>query len=247
MSATHHPVVSREQWLQARKQHLIHEKAFTRHRDQLSAERRALPWVKIDKPYQFQGPNGPLSLAELFGSHSQLLVYHFMFGAGWKEGCKGCSFLADHFDGANQHLTHHDVALVAVSHAPYAAFQAFRQRMGWHFDWYSSAGDDFNQDFGVSLSDEQLAQGTASYNYEQASGDERELPGLSVFYRNQQGDIFHTYSTYARGLDLLLGAYNFLDLTPKGRNEEQIMDWVRHHDRYEEAPKGQSDSCCGDA
>lgn len=246
MSATHHPVVSREQWLQARKQHLIHEKAFTRHRDQLSAERRALPWVKIDKPYQFQGPNGPLSLAELFGSHSQLLVYHFMFGAGWKEGCKGCSFLADHFDGANQHLAHHDVALVAVSHAPYAEFQAFRQRMGWHFDWYSSAGDDFNQDFGVSLSDEQLAQGTASYNYEQASGDERELPGLSVFYRNQQGDIFHTYSTYARGLDLLLGAYNFLDLTPKGRNEEQIMDWVRHHDRYEEAPKGQSGSCCGD-
>lgn len=247
MSATHHPVVSREQWLQARKQHLIHEKAFTRHRDQLSAERRALPWVKIDKPYQFQGPNGPLSLAELFGSHSQLLVYHFMFGAGWKEGCKGCSFLADHFDGANQHLAHHDVALVAVSHAPYAEFQAFRQRMGWHFDWYSSAGDDFNQDFGVSLSDEQLAQGTASYNYEQASGDERELPGLSVFYRNQQGDIFHTYSTYARGLDLLLGAYNFLDLTPKGRNEEQIMDWVRHHDRYEETPKGQSGSCCGDA
>jgi predicted dithiol-disulfide oxidoreductase (DUF899 family) len=247
MSATHHPVVSREQWLQARKQHLIHEKAFTRHRDQLSAERRALPWVKIDKPYQFQGPNGPLSLAELFGSHSQLLVYHFMFGAGWKEGCKGCSFLADHFDGANQHLAHHDVALVAVSHAPYAEFQAFRQRMGWHFDWYSSAGDDFNQDFGVSLSDEQLALGTASYNYEQASGDERELPGLSVFYRNQQGDIFHTYSTYARGLDLLLGAYNFLDLTPKGRNEEQIMDWVRHHDRYEETPKGQSGSCCGDA
>ena len=165
MPVTDHPVVSREQWLQTRKQHLIHEKAFTRQRDQLSAERRALPWVKIDKPYQFQGPNGPLSLTDLFGDHSQLLVYHFMFGAGWKEGCKGCSFLADHFDGDNLHLAHHDVALVVVSHAPYDQFQAFRQRMGWHFDWYSSAGGDFNQDFGVSLSDEQLAQGTASYNY----------------------------------------------------------------------------------
>ncbi|MCO7568778.1 thioredoxin family protein [Pseudomonas chlororaphis] len=246
MPVTDHPVVSREQWLKARKQHLIHEKAFTRQRDQLSAERRALPWVKIDKPYQFQGPNGPLSLADLFGDHSQLLVYHFMFGAGWEDGCKGCSFLADHFDGANQHLAHHDVALVAVSHAPYAEFQAFRQRMGWHFDWYSSAGDDFNQDFGVSLSDEQLTQGSASYNYEQVSGDERELPGLSVFYRNPHGEIFHTYSTYARGLDLLLGAYNFLDLTPKGRNEEQIMDWVRHHDRYQETPRNKGSSCCCD-
>ncbi|ROM21391.1 MULTISPECIES: thioredoxin family protein [Pseudomonas] len=246
MTVTEHPVVSREQWLQARKQHLIHEKAFTRQRDQLSAERRALPWVKIDKPYQFHGPDGPLGLADLFGEHSQLLVYHFMFAEGWEEGCKGCSFVADHFDGANQHLAHHDVALVAVSHAPYAEFQAFRQRMGWHFDWYSSAGDDFNQDFGVSLSTEQLAQGTASYNYEQASGDEQELPGLSVFYRNPQGEIFHTYSTYARGLDLLLGAYNFLDLTPKGRNEEQIMGWVRHHDRYQATPQGKSSSCCCD-
>ncbi|MGC5700183.1 DUF899 domain-containing protein [Pseudomonas sp. NFXW11] len=246
MPSTDHPVVSREQWLQARKQHLIREKAFTRQRDQLSAERRALPWVKVDKPYQFQGANGPLSLAELFGARSQLLVYHFMFGAGWAEGCKGCSFLADHFDGANQHLAHHDVSLVAVSHAPYEEFQAFRRRMGWHFDWYSSAGSDFNQDFGVSLSDEQLAAGNATYNYEQASGEEQELPGLSVFYRNPQGEIFHTYSTYARGLDLLLGTYNFLDLTPKGRNEGPIMNWVRHHDRYTQAPEGKGSSCCGD-
>lgn len=248
MSTTDHPVVSREQWLLARKQHLIHEKAFTRQRDQLSAERRALPWVKIDKPYRFQGPGGALSLAQMFGERSQLLVYHFMFGAGWEEGCKGCSFLADHFDGANLHLAHHDVTLVAVSHAPYAQFQSFRRRMGWRFDWYSSAGDDFNQDFGVSLSAQQLAAGTATYNYEQASGDEAELPGLSLFYRNDQGEIFHTYSTYARGLDLLVGAYNFLDLTPKGRNEEQIMDWVRLHDRYEQTPEGKgSHPCCGDA
>ncbi|NBF01536.1 DUF899 domain-containing protein [Pseudomonas sp. Fl5BN2] len=245
MSITDHPVISREQWLQARKQHLIHEKAFTRQRDQLSAERRALPWVKIDQPYRFQGPKGQLSLAELFGGRSQLLVYHFMFGAGWEDGCKGCSFLADHFDGANQHLAHHDVALVAVSHAPYAEFQAFRQRMGWRFDWYSSAGDNFNRDFGVSLSAEQLTEGSATYNYERASGGEEELPGLSVFYRNDQGEIFHTYSTYARGLDLLVGAYNFLDLTPKGRNEQQIMGWVRHHDRYEEASKNKGSSGCG--
>lgn len=246
MNISDHPVVSREHWLQARKQHLIREKAFTRQRDQLSAERRALPWVKIDKPYHFQGPEGTLSLGELFGAHSQLVVYHFMFGAGWEEGCKGCSFLADHFDGANQHLAHHDVALVAVSHAPYGEFQAFRRRMGWRFPWVSSAGDDFNQDFGVSLSAEQWAEGVATYNYEPASGEEEELPGLSVFYRNDQGEIFHTYSTYARGLDLLVGAYNVLDLTPKGRNEEQIMGWVRHHDRYQEPAKGKGSSCCCD-
>ncbi len=245
MSMSDHPVVTREQWLEARQQHLIHEKAFTRHRDQLSAERRALPWVLIDKPYRFQGPQGAVSLADLFGGRSQLVVYHFMFGAGWEEGCKGCSFLADHFDGANQHLAHHDVALVAVSHAPYEQFQAFRRRMGWRFDWFSSADDDFNQDFGVSFDREQLASATARYNYAPVSGDEEELPGLSVFCRNEQGQIFHTYSTYARGLDLLVGAYNVLDLTPKGRNEGPIMNWVRHHDRYAHTSNNQpGPGCC---
>ncbi|AZC23317.1 MULTISPECIES: thioredoxin family protein [Pseudomonas] len=245
MDISDHPVVTREQWLEARKQHLLHEKAFTRQRDLLSAERRALPWVRIDKPYRFQGPQGTLSLADLFGGRSQLLVYHFMFGAGWAEGCKGCSFLADHFDGANQHLAHHDIALVAVSHAPYEQFQAFRQRMGWQFDWVSSAGEDFNQDFGVSFSNEQRGTATASYNYAPINSNEEELPGLSVFYRNEQGEIFHTYSTYTRGLDLLIGTYNFLDLAPKGRNEGPIMNWVRHHDRYDDTPSNpKAQGCC---
>ncbi|OLF55358.1 DUF899 domain-containing protein [Pseudomonas chlororaphis] len=241
MHLNDHPVVSREQWIQARKQHLIHEKAFTRQRDQLSAERRALPWVKVESPYRFQGPDGALSLAELFGARSQLVVYHFMFAEGWDEGCPGCSFLSDHIDGANRHLAHHDIALVAVSHAPFAEFQAFKQRMGWTFDWVSSAGSDFNYDFGVCVRPDEVAAGTATYNYEKTDGAEAELPGLSVFYRNEAGEIFHTYSTYARGLDLLVGAYNYLDLTPKGRNEEQIMEWVRHHDRYDDTPAA---SCC---
>jgi len=236
-----HPVVSREQWLAARRQHLAHEKAFTRERDKLSAERRALPWVKIDKGYRFQGATGGLGLADLFGGRSQLVIYHFMYGDGWDEGCPGCSFLADHIDGANQHLSHHDVALVAVSHAPLAQLQAFKQRMDWKFDWLSSEGCDFNYDFGVSARAEELAAGSATYNYEKSDSAEEELPGLSVFYRNETGEIFHTYSTYARGLDLLVGAYNYLDLTPKGRNEEQIMEWVRHHDRYEETAGA---SCC---
>lgn len=242
-SAEQHRVVSREEWIAARKEHLLHEKAFTRERDTLSAERRALPWVKIDKRYRFQGPNGELSLADLFGGRSQLIVYHFMFGEGWDEGCPGCSFLSDHIDGANQHLAHHDIALVAVSHAPFEQFQAFKQRMGWQFEWVSSAGCDFNHDFGVLATATEVAAGTATYNYEKTDGAEEELPGLSVFYRNPVGEMFHTYSTYARGLDLLVGAYNYLDLTPKGRNEEQIMEWVRHHDRYDAQPTGKHCGC----
>ena len=238
-----HPVVPREQWLEARRQHLAREKALTHQRDQLSAERRALPWVRVDTPYSFEGPDGQQSLADLFGPNSQLIVYHFMFGAGWKEGCDGCSFLSDHFDGANLHLAHHDVSLVAVSHAPWQEFQAFRQRMGWHFKWVSSAGTRFNEDFGVSASPAQLAQGEVTYNYEKSADPFEEMPGLSVFYRNEAGEVFHTYSAYARGLDLLVGAYNFLDLTPKGRNEAPIMDWVRLHDRYED-PDSQR-TCCG--
>ena len=241
MNVQNHPVVSREEWLAARKQHLAHEKAFTRERDKLIAERRALPWVKIDKDYPFQGPTGELKLVALFGDHSQLVIYHFMFADGWDEGCPGCSFLSDHIDGANQHLAHHDVAVVAVSHAPFAEFQAFKRRMGWKFDWVSSEGCDFNYDFGVSARAEDVAAGKATYNYEKTDGSEEELPGLSVFYRNDAGDIFHTYSTYARGLDMLVGAYHYLDLTPKGRNEEEIMEWVKHHDKYGDTAPA---SCC---
>jgi len=236
-----HPVVSREQWLAARRQHLVHEKAFTRQRDQLSAERRALPWVKVDKDYRFEGPHRQKHLADLFGDNSQLIVYHFMFGNGWQEGCPGCSFLADHFDGANLHLAHHDVSFVAVSHAPWAQFQAFKQRMGWYFPWFSSAGSDFNADFHVSASPEERRAGKAEYNYQPLDSASEELPGLSVFYRNAEGEIFHTYSTYARGLDMLVGTYHFLDLMPKGRNESGTMDLVRHHDRYATAP---AHSCC---
>ncbi|EXF93939.1 hypothetical protein HK44_009930 [Pseudomonas fluorescens HK44] len=244
MNSVHqHEVVSREKWLAARKQHLIHEKAFTRERDKLSAERRALPWVKVDKNYVFEGPDGRQNLADLFGGNSQLIIYHFMFAKGWEEGCPGCSFLSDHIDGANQHLAHHDISLVVVSHAPLAEFQAFRKRMGWQFKWVSSAGSDFNADYKVTISDQELADGTATYNYEKSTSTEGELPGLSVFYRNDAGEIFHTYSTYARGLDLLIGAYNYLDLTPKGRNEEQGMKWVRHHDRYETAPSAKHCGC----
>lgn len=247
-----HQVVSRDEWLSARKAHLAREKEFTRQRDALSAERRALPWVKVDKAYAFEGPTGRQTLADLFGRNSQLVIYHFMFGPGSKEGCPGCSFLADHFDGPNQHLKHHDVSLVAVSRAPYAEFQEFRQRMGWDFTWVSSAGSDFNHDFHVTPSPAERAAGRYEYNYAMHDGEGGEMPGFSVFYRDEAGEIFHTYSSYARGGDLLIGAYNVLDMTPKGRNEDGIMDWMRHHDRYEEAkpaasfqPQMATASCCG--
>lgn len=252
-----HRIVSREEWLAARKAHLANEKEFTRRRDALSAERQALPWVKVEKDYAFEGPDGRLSLADLFGGNSQLVIYHFMFGPEWKEGCPGCSFLADHFDGANLHLKHHDVSLVAVSRAPYDEFQAFRRRMEWDFPWVSSAGCDFNHDFHVSPSPAEKEAGRYEYNYEMHDGEGGEMPGFSVFYRNDAGEIFHTYSTYGRGGDLLIGAYNFLDMMPKGRNEDGIMDWMRHHDRYEDKPRPAASgaasfqplqaagSCCG--
>ncbi len=239
-----HPVVSRAEWLTARRQHLAHEKALTHQRDQLSAERRALPWVKIDKTYTFEGPEGRQTLSELFGANSQLIVYHFMFGKDWKEGCKGCSFLSDHLDGANLHLAHHDISLVAVSHAPWQAFQDFKKRMGWQFKWVSSAGSDFNEDFQVSATDEQKAAGAMTYNYETMDSAEEEMPGVSIFYKNDDAEVFHTYSAYARGLDMLVGAYHYLDLTPKGRNEEQIMEWVRLHDQYDGGLA--SEPCCSE-
>jgi predicted dithiol-disulfide oxidoreductase (DUF899 family) len=235
-------IVSRDEWLAARKAHLKNEKALTRLRDLVSAERRSLPWVRVDKDYVFETPEGKKSLAELFGRNSQLIVYHFMFGPDWEAGCPSCSFLADHFDGPNQHLAHHDVTLMAITRVPVEKFAAYAKRLGWRFDWAPSFGNDFNFDYGVSFTKEQLA-GNVEYNCRTIEGKDAfdELPGVSVFYKDPTGAVFHTYSSYARGLDVLVGAHNFLDLTPKGRNETQIMDWVRRHDEYDGA---KTKSCC---
>ncbi len=234
-SQMNHPeIVSEAEWLVARKDLLAREKEFSRQRDVLSAARRQMPWVKIDKEYVFDGPKGKETLADLFDGHSQLIVYHFMFGPGWEEGCKSCSYLADHFDGANWHLPHRDVAFVVVSRAPLSEFEPYKKRMGWRFKWVSSYENDFNFDYHVSFTKDEEAKGTVYYNYGIGEFMSDELPGLSVFYKDENGDIFHSYSTYARGLDILVGTYNFLDLVPKGRNEnpESTMDWVRRHDQY---------------
>ncbi|HET9574358.1 MAG TPA: thioredoxin family protein [Methyloceanibacter sp.] len=239
-----HKIVSRQEWTEARKAFLDKEKEFTRARDRLSAERRALPWVKVDKAYVFDTPEGKKTLAELFDGRSQLIVYHFMLGPDWEEGCPSCSFLADHFDGANIHLAQRDVTFVAISRAPLAEIEAFRRRMGWRFPWVSSFGSDFNFDYQVSFADVAVGK-DGDYNYERQEIVSDEMPGASVFYKDETGGVFHTYSAYARGLDILVGAYNFLDLTPKGRDEAELpwtMAWVRHHDRYESAKP--SHSCC---
>ena len=231
-----HEVVSREKWTEARKALLAKEKEFTRQRDELSRRRRELPWVKVEKEYMFEGPQGKETLAELFGGRSQLIVYHFMFGPGWEEGCKSCSFLADHIDGSMVHLAHRDVTLAVVSRAPLPEIAAFKKRMGWRFKWVSSYGSDFNFDYHVSFTKDEIARGKVEYNYEMSGFPSEEAPGSSVFYKDKRGEVFHTYSSYARGLDILLGAYNYLDLTPKGRDEDGLaftMSWVRHHDRYE--------------
>jgi len=233
---TDHPIVSQAEWLEARKDLLAKEKNFTRQRDTLSAERRKLPWVKVEKEYVFDTPGGKETLAALFGGKSQLIVYHFMFGPGWEEGCPSCSLLADHFDGSVVHLAHRDVTFLAVSRAPLPQIEAFKKRMGWRFPWVSSYGTDFNFDYHVSFTREQMAKGPVDYNFTPREFPSDEAPGLSVFYKNERGEIFHTYSAYARGLDLLIGAYNYLDLAPKGRDEDALaytMAWVRHHDRYE--------------
>jgi len=233
-----HKIVSRDEWLVARKAHLADEKAFTRARDVLSRKRRELPWVKVEKQYVFNSPGGKKTLADLFGKNSQLIIYHFMFGPDWEEGCPSCSLLADHFDGAVAHLAQRDVTFVVVSRAPLAQIEAFKRRMGWHFQWLSSFGSDFNYDYHVSFTPEEKANGTAMYNYQNQGFPSEEGPGASVFYKNAAGNIFHTYSCYGRGLDILIGAYNFLDLAPKGRDEDDLaysMAWVRHHDRYDGA------------
>ncbi|HXA26143.1 MAG TPA: thioredoxin family protein [Acetobacteraceae bacterium] len=240
---THHQIVSRDEWIAARKELLQKEKDFTHLRDRLNADRRALPWVKVEKEYLFDTPNGRQSLGDLFDGRSQLVTKHFMFGPDWSDGCVGCSFEMDHIEGALVHLEHHDVSYVLVSRAPLAKIEAFRQRMGWRFRWVSSYGSDFNYDFHVSFTPEQVASGKAYYNYELRDVGIDELSGRSVFYRDEAGDIFHTYSSYARGGELFLGSYAVLDITPKGRDETingNMTDWVRHHDRYQDS----EDACC---
>jgi predicted dithiol-disulfide oxidoreductase (DUF899 family) len=241
-----HRIVTRDEWLAEHRQHLVKEKELTRQRDRLSADRRALPWLEVDETYVFDGPHGRETLAGLFDGRSQLIVQHFMFGPGWAEGCTGCSFMADHVDGARVHLENHDVTFVAVSRAPLAELEAYRKRMGWHFKWVSSFGSDFNYDYHVSFTKEDEAAGKVLYNYEMQDYGIDELPGISVFYKDEAGRIFHTFSAFGRGGEPLIGAYNFLDYMPKGRNETgpnfNLMDWVRRHDQYEhDAEKA---SCC---
>lgn len=231
-----HPVVSQEQWIAQRKALMEREKQLTRLHDELAAERRKLPWVRIDKDYVFETPGGSATLADLFRGRSQLVIYHFMFGPDWKEGCPSCSFLADHFDGMLPHLAARDVSMAVVSRAPLEKLAAFRQRMGWRFNWVSSHGSSFNYDFNVSFTPEQVASGAVYYNYAMQEFPSAEAPGISIFHRNEAGEIFHTYSAFGRGVEQLVGTYMVLDMSPRGRDEDGLnfpMAWVRYHDRYE--------------
>lgn len=233
---TTHDVVSHEAWVEARKRLLDKEKEFTRLRDALGAERRNLPWEKVETDYVFDGPGGQVTLSDLFDGRSQLIVYHFMLGPGWEEGCKSCSFLADHFEPAVVHLKHRDVTMVAVSRAPLAEIEAFKTRMGWRFDWVSSFNNDFNRDYHVSFTQEEIDSGDAYYNYRRMGFPSTEAPGASVFCRDETGALFHTYSVYQRGLDMFITAYHYLDIVPKGRDEAGLsytMEWLRLHDAYD--------------
>jgi predicted dithiol-disulfide oxidoreductase (DUF899 family) len=232
-------IVPREQWLAARQRLLEKEKELTRQNDQLAEERRALPWVRVEKDYVFDGPSGKQTLSELFDGRSQLVIYHFMLGPGWKEGCPSCSLLSDHLDASLVHLASRDVTLAVVSRAPYAEIAPFKERMGWRFHWVSSHGNDFNRDYHVSFSKEEVATGSFYYNFGLNGFPSEEAPGISVFAKDPSGAIFHTYSSYARGAEPMIGAYHFLDRVPKGRAEEGLpwpMAWVRHHDRYGSTP-----------
>ncbi|MBN8184474.1 thioredoxin family protein [Labrenzia aggregata] len=226
-------VVSHEDWLAARRDLLQKEKELTHLRDSVANERLALPWERIEKDYVFDTLDGPRSLAGLFEGRSQLVVQHFMLAPGWKEGCPSCSFMADHTDGMNLHLANHDVTMIAVSRAPLADIERYRKRMGWTFGWVSSFGSDFNYDFRVSFTPEEVASGHIDYNFGGWNMTGEEWPGVSAFIKNEAGDVFRTYSTYGRGVEVMMGTYAMLDLTPKGRNEARGMDWVRRHDRYE--------------
>lgn len=254
-----HGIVSADVWLTKRKQLLRKEKELTRLRDEIAQQRREMPWEPVTKQYIFEGPHGKETLEQLFGERRQLIVYHFMFGPGWKEGCVGCSFLVDNLSGALQHVEQKDIAFVAVSRAPVSEIEAFKKRMGWTFKWVSSYGSDFNYDYHVSFTPEEVASGSVYYNYESRSGNflSEEMSGTSVFFKENSGRVFHTYSAYARAGEAYLAAYSLIDLTPKGREENgptfSLGDWVRHHDKYEASgfvdPTGryhevESDSCC---
>jgi predicted dithiol-disulfide oxidoreductase (DUF899 family) len=235
---TEHAVVSSDQWLAARQELLQKEKEFSRLRDELTQQRRDLPWERVEKEYMFEGPEGNESLSDLFGGCSQLVIYHFMFGPDWPEGCKICSMLGDHYDPLVIHLAHRDVTLVTASRAPLANFEAFKQRMGWNFKWVSSLDSEFNWDYHVSFTQEELDAGEAYYNYQKpAKFPVTESPGISSFFKDAEGNIFHTYSSFGRGLENFLGIYHFLDIVPKGRDESGLpypMAWVRHKDRYDD-------------
>lgn len=249
-TTVNHPVVPHERWVAERQALLAREKALTRLADQIARERRALAWERVRKHYVFDTLDGPRTLAELFEGRRQLLVQHFMFAPGWEQGCPSCSFMADHHDGALPHLAQRDVTLLVVSRAPLADIERFRRRMGWRFNWVSSHGSDFNRDFGVSFTPDELAGGAVDYNYARQPFPLEEAPGISVFCRDDTGSVFHTYSCYGRGVEVMMGTYPLLDLTPKGRDEEGLphtMAWVRHHDRYEPQPAATAaaaGSCC---
>jgi predicted dithiol-disulfide oxidoreductase (DUF899 family) len=232
-------IVSQTEWLAARKALLAKEKQMTHLRDEINAERQALPWVKVEKNYVFDTPAGKKTLAQLFDGRSQLIIYHFMLGPGWTAGCPGCSFLSDHFDGTLPHLEHHDVTLTAVSRAALAEITAYKSRMGWRFPWVSSSESEFNYDFHVSFDKQQIAQGKAEYNFAKLESFDasEEQPGLSAFYKDDSGNVYHTYSSYTRGLEELIGTLMILDRAPKGRNEKSTMDFVRRHDEYETPPR----------
>jgi predicted dithiol-disulfide oxidoreductase (DUF899 family) len=250
-STLNHAVVSRELWLAERKALLAREKELTRLHDQIARERRALPWVRLQKSYVFDGPAGRRTLAELFEGRRQLLVQHFMFGPGWEQGCPSCSFMADHIDGMNAHLAQRDVTLVVVSRALLAEIEPFRRRMGWQFKWVSSNASDFNHDFGVSFTEEERARGAVDYNFVMQPFPMEEAPGISAFFKDDAGEVFHTYSTYGRGVEVMMGTYALLDLAPRGRDEDGLphtMEWVQHHDRHDPQPQSvaapAAGSCC---
>ena len=248
ISTANHRVVSPERWLAERKALLAREKELIHLVDQVARERRALPWVRIDENYVVDTPAGPRTLADLFEGRRQLMVQHFMLAPGWEQGCPSSSFMVDHSDGMAIHLAQRDATFVAISRAPLAEIERFRQRMGWQFTWVSSNANRFNFDFGVSFTPEEKASNEVTYNYFKQRFESGELPGISVFYKDAAGAVFHTYSTYRRGVEVMMGTYHLLDLTPKGRDEDGLnygMEWVRHHDRYEPTPQGMTTAGAG--